>query len=303
MSERELRRLHGVEEGIGILTADVLNANPLDVLAGSLFQPVGSNSLLYERAEALLGSDVLLSSTVQDARETADGVELLVRQGAKEYLVQARRVLYAAPPSLSNLAPFALDKKEKAVFSQWTEDGEYVGVAEIPCIPHNLSGTYAHEVLVLLLLTLFQVTFLPSTAAPSNYLQVKDWPYSLQLDATGPADSHLFRVVLGANYTLTSDAFQTLVAQNVQRMGEAGTIGQCRPTFKAVSRHSRPLWKQSREQIEGGFVQALYGLQGHRKRWYVGYAWGAPYSSTVWGFVDTVLGRLMQDVGVEREGR
>ncbi|KAH9864097.1 hypothetical protein J1614_010030 [Plenodomus biglobosus] len=251
-----------------------------DMLSNSLFRPVGSNSLLYERALALLEPDVLLSSTVQDVTRTSDGAELLVKQGSTEYLVKARRVLFAAPPSLSNLAPFHPDDKEKAVFEQWAEGGEYVGVAKIGCLPEGVS-----------------VSFLPASAAPSNYLALKDYPYNLRLDSTGPAGSNLFRVLFGANFTLTAQIFRDLVASSVQKLRDAGTVtGTCETDFQAVSNHSRPMWKQSAGQIQGGFVQDLYGLQGHRGVWYVGYAWSAPYSSTIWGFAESVLARLVSDV-------
>ncbi|KAH9862618.1 hypothetical protein IAQ61_010036 [Plenodomus lingam] len=238
-----------------------------DVLSNSLVKPVGSNSLLYERALARLQPDVLLESTVQDVRRTSAGVELWVKQGSREYLIQARRVLYAAPPSLSNLGPFHPDEKEKAVFEQWAEGGEYIGVAKIDCIPEGVS-----------------VNFFPKSASPSNYLALKDYPYSLRLDSTGPPGMHLFRVIFGANFTLTAGIFKDLVADSVQKLQDGGAVtGRCETDFKAVSNHSRPMWKQSAEQIQAGFVQDLYGLQGHRGMWYVGYAWSAPYSSTIWG--------------------
>ncbi|KAF2849920.1 FAD/NAD(P)-binding domain-containing protein [Plenodomus tracheiphilus IPT5] len=250
------------------------------MLSNSFVKPVGSNSLLYERALVLLGTDVLLSSTVQDVMRTSEGVELVVKQGSTEYLVKARRVLYAAPPSLSNLAPFHPDEKEKAVFGQWDEGGEYVGVAKIDCLPEGSS-----------------VSFFPSKAAPSDYLALKDYSYSIRLDSTGPTGSNLFRVVFGANFTLNADTFKEIVASSVQKLQDAGTVtGTCETEFKAVSSHSRPLWKQTAQQIQDGFVQELYNLQGYRGVWYVGYAWSVPYSSTVWAFVDSVLGGLVEDV-------
>lgn len=290
--------------GVGVVCAQELTRLPsTDMLSNSLFRPVGSNSLLYERALALLGSDVLLSSTVQDVTRTSDGAELLVKQGSTEYLVKARRVLFAAPPSLSNLAPFHPDDKEKAVFEQWDEGGEYVGVAKIECLPEGASGTYHSRVIrsPCLLVPIDEqhvVSFLPASAAPSNYLALKDYPYNLRLDSTGPAGSNLFRVLFGANFTLTAQLFRDLVASSVQKLRDAGTVtGTCETDFQAVSNHSRPMWKQSAVQIQGGFVQDLYGLQGHRGVWYVGYAWSAPYSSTIWGFAESVLAGLVSDHG------
>jgi hypothetical protein len=51
----------------------------LDLLVGTLFKPIDNNGVLYERALELLKPDALLSSAVQDAKRTANGVELSVK--------------------------------------------------------------------------------------------------------------------------------------------------------------------------------------------------------------------------------
>jgi hypothetical protein len=252
----------------------------LDLLAGTLFRPEGYNSLVYERALELLHGDVLLSSTVQEATRTANGVELSIKQGDIAYLVKARRVLYTASPSLSNLKPFHPDDKEIAVFSEWAVNSEFVGVIKATCLPENYS-----------------ITYMPSAAAPSNQLALKDWPYSLRLDSTGPVGLSLFRVIFGANYTLNEDKFKDMVARSVKDIQDAGTVAEkCEVEFKAISDHTRAMWKQSAEQLQSGFVQDLYALQGYRSIWYTGYAWSAPYSSTVWAFTNTVLAKLLEDL-------
>lgn len=256
----------------------------VDLINGAFVRPEGSNSLVYERSLALLGSDALLSSTVQSVTQSPTGLDLTIKQGATSHLIHAKRVLYAAPPSLNNLSPFALDSKQTSVFSKWTEGAEYIGVAKIPCIPENTS-----------------VTYIPSTAIPSNQLALKDYPYSLRLDSTGPTGLSLFRVVFGANFAVKDQDFQNLVIADVEKLQDAGTIVSsnnetCTTEFKATSNHTRPLWKLSAEEMREGFVQDLYALQGYRGVWYTGYAWAAPYSSTIWAFTDTVLEKLVGDL-------
>jgi len=250
------------------------------VASNSLVVPVGSNSLVYQKALDLLKDDVLLSSSVQTAKRTANGVQLVVKQGAKTYQINAKRILYTAPPSLSALAPYKLDKKEKAVFSQGSDEAEFIGVAKIRCIAENSS-----------------VSYLPSAVVPDKQLYLKDWPYSLRLDSTGPLELGLFRVVFGADYLLSADAVKQLVTASVQRLQAAGTVtGQCNVEFKALSDHTRPQWYLTAEQMKAGFMTDLYSLQGHLSTWYTGYAWAAPYSSTVWAFTDTVLPKLLADI-------
>jgi hypothetical protein len=259
------------------------NSTTVDMLDGTFFRPEGYNGLVYERALELLRSDVLLSSTVLEAKRTSTDIELSVEQGDTRYLIKARRVLYTAPPSLRNLAAFQADEKEVAVFSTMKEDAEFVGVIHAPGIPEN-----------------FSITYLPSTTVPSNQLALKDWPYSLRLDSTGPSGLNLFRVIFGANYTLTSTEFEELVKKSVQDVQATGVVaGTCEVEFMALSDHTRPLWKQSAEQLKAGFVQDLYALQGYRNMWYTGYAWCTPYSSTVWACVDRLLPKILADLDAD----
>lgn len=249
-------------------------------MSGTLFRPVENNGVLYERALELLKPDVLLSSIVQDAERTGNGVKLLIKQGDTSYIIRARRVLYTAGPSLENLAPFHPDNKETATFSKWIKGAEFVGILKAPCLPENHS-----------------ITFLPSAAVPADQLAIKDWPYSLRLDSTGPPGQGFFRVIFGANYTVSPDTFKNLVLESIKDIQNAGTVAaDCEAEFKALSDHSRPWWPQSAEQLRAGFVQDLYTLQGYRDMWYTGYAWGAQYSSTVWAFTDTILEKLMKDL-------
>jgi hypothetical protein len=250
------------------------------VLENQLIQPLGSNSLVYQRALALLKPDVLLSSTVQSVQRTSTGARISVKQGTREYLINAKRILFTAPLSPSALAPYDLDDQEKEVFSTWSTTSEIIGVARIPCIPENVS-----------------VSYIPSAAVPANQVALKDWPYTLRLDSTGPAGLNLFRVILGADYTLSVPEFTRILTESVQKLADAGTVtGTCSVEIKATSDHTRPVWKQSKEQMEAGFVQELYGLQGRKGMWYSGNVWAAPYSSTVWAYTDEVIRKMLEDI-------
>jgi hypothetical protein len=138
---------------------------------------------------------------------------------------------------------------------------------------------------------------------PANQLALKDWPFTLRLDATGPADKNLFRVIFGANYTLSATDFTRLVSENVQNVIRAGSVNstsssgdgsECKLEFKALSDHSRTSWPQEADRLRKGFVQQLYSLQGYRGMWFTGYAWGTPYSSTIWANTDIVLERMIE---------
>lgn len=250
-------------------------------LASELLKPVRSNSILYQRALALLKDDVLLSASVQKVERSDAGAVLSVKQGEQEYKINAKRILFAAPPSLSNLAPYALDAKEQDVFSKWAISGEWIGIAHIPCLPEN-----------------FAINFLPSSIQPADQLALRDYPYQLRLDSTGPTGLGLFRVILGANFTVSAEEVRKLTEEGVAKLKAAGTVnGTCGVEFRAQSDHTRPLWiGVNKEEMEEGFVQELYSLQGYKGMWYSGASWAAPYSSTVWQYTDTVLEKLLEDL-------
>ncbi|EUC37469.1 hypothetical protein COCCADRAFT_85619 [Bipolaris zeicola 26-R-13] len=254
-----------------------------DFLQSKLFRPTNSNNaLLYTRALSLLKSDILLSSTVQSTKRTKNSIQLTVTHAnGTSYLITTKKILFTAPPTLTNLLPFNPDKRQKTLFTPWTPSAEFVAIIHAPCLPAKTS-----------------ISFLPHAVVPTSYLSLKDYPYTLRLDATGPVGTNLFRVVFGANYTLSTPEFQQLVRDRVQDVIRAGSVNttataNCEITFRASSDHSRPWWPQDAAKIQSGFVSKVNSLQGYKGMWFAGYAWGAPYSSTVWAVVDTVLERMV----------
>lgn len=250
-------------------------------LANELLRPVGSNSILYQRALALLKDDVLLSASVSNVERSDSGSVISLTSNSQAYKINAKRILFAAAPSLRNLEPYHLDDKEKAVFEKWAISGEWVGIAHIPCLPEN-----------------FTVNFLPSSVQPSDQLALRDYPYNLRLDSTGPNNLGLFRTFLGANFTVSAADVRKLTEEGVQKLVDAGTVnGTCEVEFRAQSDHTRPLWiGVDKGDMERGFVQELYSLQGYKGMWYSGASWAAPYSSTVWEYTDTVLEKVVGEV-------
>ncbi|KAF2475225.1 FAD/NAD(P)-binding domain-containing protein [Lindgomyces ingoldianus] len=273
--------------GIGglkkVLTLYVMQAFGAPIAkATSLFSPKGnSNSLLYQRAYDLLKDDVLLESRVAEASRELSGIRLVVkREDGTTWLIKAKRLLVTAPPSLPNLEPFDLDKQEKAVFSTWTPTWSFAGVLKVPCIPENYS-----------------VSYISSASLPSDHLALRDYPFTLRFDSTGPSGLGLFRVLFATNYTITHAEAKVTISESAQKLVTAGTFNttsDCKVDFVAFTDHNSILWRQSVEQIKAGFVQKLYALQGHRATWYTGGLFGSDYTSTVWALTSTVLPKLLK---------
>jgi hypothetical protein len=275
--------------GIGNLqtipTLHVIQAFGAQTAAGlvnGFAKPVVSNSLLYQRAYDLLEKDVFLNSVIQETERDSSGVRIVIQSNDRKTktLVKAKKILWTPYPSQENLKTFDQDNKERAVFRPWVPEWDYVGVAEIPCIPENYS-----------------ITYLPRTVVPSNHLAFRDYPYALSLGTTGPSGLNLFRVMLGATFSVSYKEAETMVFDSVQKLIEAGTLnytGQCEVNIKALSAHNGVLWPEGSDIIRKGFVQDLYSLQGYRSTWWTGRSWCGEYSSNVWAFTDTVLERLLK---------
>ncbi|KAF2275081.1 FAD/NAD(P)-binding domain-containing protein [Westerdykella ornata] len=271
-----------------LLTIDVVVAfgAPItrDVIAGGFIVPVVSNSLVYQRAYEVLKKDVLLRSRIKKAERRDKGVRLVVATPEGDVLVKAKRVLWTPYPSLDrNLVPFDVNQKEKDVFESWIVSPSFVGVLKVPCIPENYS-----------------IDYIAPAAVPADYLAVRDHRYTLRLDSTGPKGLGLFRALLSTNYSLTVEEAKQIIAGDIQKLVEQRTVewsGSCDVEFKAFADHTGVMWPtQDKEELEKGFVQRLYALQGYRSTWWTGRSFSAYYSSSVWAFTEGLLERLLKDL-------
>ncbi|KAF8215744.1 hypothetical protein K438DRAFT_1748656 [Mycena galopus ATCC 62051] len=241
-------------------------------LDGTMFDPLPfNNSILYGRAQELLGADVFFSTQVVNATRTDAGVSVLVQDDAgTTMLITAPRLLVSFSPTAANLAPLAPSAAETAVFSTFATSVLWVGVVRSNFIPDNTS-----------------VTFIPGADAP---------PYSVSIIWSGtPGLSEIF--FGGAGYTEDEakqallDAFQTLVT--------AGTFAPPageEPSAEIVAfiDHTGVGFDQSVELLQQGLIQDMYSLQGQTSTWWTGVLWCPGYSSNVWAFTDTVLPKLLE---------
>ena len=262
------------------VTSGFLNAN--------LFVPKGfSNNELYDRALKLLHKDVMLQSQVIAVARNAAGVKLVVQcaDGSKK-LVKAENLLFTPPPSLHNLAAFDLDSKEKAPLSTWTGTWSFGSVARNPSIPEN------HTVL-----------YYSPAAVPENYLDTRDYSYTLSIASAGDPGTGLFKVLMATTYPISHAGAKDLISAAVKNLTTSGTFSKSTDTsieFFDFVDHNSILWRQSPEQLRSGIVQDVYSIQGHRSTWYTGGLWGQDYSTNVWAFTDTVLPMML--AGMRRDG-
>ncbi|PSK37989.1 hypothetical protein B9Z65_1180 [Elsinoe australis] len=255
-----------------------------DFLASALFVPAnGSNSLLYQRAQSLLSSDLLLSSQVESAKRDDSGVALTIKTPFGTKYVTAKQLLFTPPPSLDKLTAFGLDATEIGVLSTWTPTWSFAGVVYLPGLPEGNT-----------------VNFYAPAANGSHYRAIRDFSTTFTLSSTGPPGSHLFRVLFASNTSISNDKAKQVISDDIDKLCSSGTFpgiaGQSSVEFKAFVDHNSILSRQSPEKLKDGFIHDLLALQGRRKTYFTGGLWTEDYTGTVWAFTDSLLPRLLANL-------
>ncbi|KAH8655460.1 hypothetical protein BX600DRAFT_439976 [Xylariales sp. PMI_506] len=250
-----------------------------DYLNNTFFDPAPfNNSLIYGAAETLLGEDLALTSTIVSANRSDDGVSLVVEnlQTGARTQVFAKTLLIASQPSVENLAVLDLDEQETAVFSTWSYGTVYTAVLKTNLVPDNTSVSFT---------------------APANSSNAK--PYTFTVTWNGA--SGYFWTIFTSQIDMSADEAKAAIVAQMQTLYDGGafppvTGDTASSEVVAISNHSSVVWGQSAEELQAGFVQDLYALQGHKDTWYTGGLWCPDYSSTVWAFTDTLLPKLLESI-------
>ncbi|GKT40628.1 beta-cyclopiazonate dehydrogenase [Colletotrichum spaethianum] len=237
-------------------------AHLLGLSAGYLYAPAG-NQVVYDKAGAFLGSDVLYSSVVVASNRTDDGVTAVVASANGRKLIKAKKLLITIPPTVENLAPFDLDDSEMSVFKQWQNVPYYVGVVSKSGLPD--------------LTNFLNVDITAPDALPQT-------PFVWRLETVGVPGYQTVKVIGEPQSSkaqgLVSDAVRKIAASTNATFTTGGD-------FSAWEEHSNIQLHVSTEAVKSGFYRDLYALQGKRSTHYTGNAWCSDYSPLLWAFTET----------------
>jgi flavin-dependent amine oxidoreductase len=228
------------------------------------------NSLLYERATAHLGEDVLLEARAVRAERSAAGVRVLVTTPDGPCLIVARELLVTAPPLPRSFEGFDLDPAERAVFGQFVPGAYYTAVARLSGLPAGVSlGNVAAE-------TPYHLPPLPG------------------LYGVGPtAAPGLYNVKYGSPVPLRDAVVRREIRAGLERVARAGTYPVVFEGLEAYSSHTPFELHVPPRAIADGFYRRLNALQGHRHTYYAGAALASHNSTRIW----TALERLLPAIG------
>ncbi|KAF4545829.1 Amine oxidase [Lasiodiplodia theobromae] len=241
----------------------------------------GNNSEIYGLAEAELGSDVHLHSTVLNASRdvsspTGHSTEILIQTPTGQKLIQAKKLLITIPPTLANLEPFDIDANERALFSQFHYDYFWTGLLNQTGIPVNVSVSNVDPSRQFWLPAMPAVYAFSVTHVPG----LIDWKYSAP-----------------TNLSVDSVKRETIAA--LDRIRDGGQLNfttspDVEPSFVAFADHSPYAMRVDPEAIKTGFYQMLYDLQGYNNVFWTGAAWHTHDSGLLWRFTDKIVNQLLE---------
>jgi len=224
------------------------------------------NSLLYERAPAHRGDDVLLDSHVLRVQRTSSGVRVLVATPGGLRLIVARKLVVTCPPLLRNFAGFDLDAAEKSVFGEFISGAYYTGVARLSGLPEGLG--------------------VENVAAGTPY----NLPPLPGLYGIGPTGiPGLYNVKYGSPSPLPEAVVRRNIRVEIERLAKAGTYPVRFEELEVFASHTPFELHVTPEAIAGGFYRRLNGLQGHNNTFYSSAAVHSHNSTRIWAGAETLL--------------
>jgi hypothetical protein len=262
----------GVGDILTIPTLYVMKAfgpnDILDLQTGFLTTALHDNSLLYSSAQAILGDDVLYSSTVLAVeRDTQNGVKMVVKTpSAGLILIESKTLIIAIQPTPDNLSPIDLDDHEQHLFAKFTWTEYFTGILKNTGIPSNTSLV---------------------NISPSLPYTVPAPPSIYSLEQSGDPGLLLVKY-LSTDITTPDDSIEDAILSQVKNVDVAGKTAS-NPEFVVSSNHKPFTLSVSAEEIEEGFYGELYALQGAKETWYVSATFHTHDSSLIWRYVEGLL--------------
>jgi hypothetical protein len=264
----------GIGDVLGLPALYAINTFGLgvsgNILARSfLTAQAGDNSLLYARASAHLGEDVLLDSQVLRVDRDRDGVRVLVDTLDGPRLIVARKLVFTGPPLLRNFAGFDLDAAERSIFAQFISGSYYTSQVHLSGLPAGVG--------------------LGNVAADTPY-NLPPLPGIYGVNPT--AVPGLYSVKYGSPAPLPDIVVRRNIRAGLERVAKAGTYPVVFEEFAFYSSHTPFELHVRPSAIEGGFYRRLNGLQGRNHTFYAGAALASHNSTRIWTAIEGLLPKI-----------
>ena len=248
-----------------------LNANTLNSLAKGSLTPTSHNTGdLYVKALAHFGPHALLNTSILAMdRSSSRNVKMVVETNRKHpRLIIAKKLLSTPPPKIHQLVGYDLSADEIELFSQFFDNGYYVGLLNHTGLPANMSYT---------------------ALSPG---QMYDLPHLPGIYGIGPTGaSGLLQVFYGSPTPMSIRDVQADILADVKRLAIAQGYSNAsiEPEFVAFTDHAPFNLMVSDKAIANGFYKKLYALNGRRNTFYSGAAWQAQDSNSIWEYTESYI--------------
>jgi hypothetical protein len=240
--------------------------------AGVFVPQSGRNSELYDKISALLGSDVLYSSTATTTIRTSTGVYVVVtsNDGSTLTIVNAKKLLVAFEPSPTNVLPLALDATESAVFNQLSFSSVHLGILNKTGFPDGFSFTNT-----------------PDGQVPSNYLVLpKTLPFVGRFEWMGGDN---IRVIITGDWDYDDASAQALTMTVINKLYSTKMIQNNKYNIASWGNHGPMHARATLDSVRSGLIQKQYALQGYRSTYWTGAAFAAQFTTLLWEYNNQYL--------------
>lgn len=251
-------------------------------LQGAYVPASGRNQDLYDAVATYLGNRVYLNTRAVDSKRTDDGVVVTVRNeiDGKETIFHAKKLLIAIQPVGNKLAAFDLDANEKALFSKMQYTREYTGIVSSSSIPPNTTTNN-----------------LPYSENSNSFLTWPDFNFTAYFQALD-YDKDLFEVLMVGDERLGPEEATAMAEKDFLNLVHSSVFWESssnEPKLEWLdfSDHGPMHDRVRRKDLEAGFVQNLYALQGQRSTWYTGAAWASNYQTILWEYNEILLPKIL----------
>jgi hypothetical protein len=241
------------------------------ILGGSFVAPATGVGSLYTAIADHLGDDVLLNAKVVTAIRCGNArAYLLVNTSRGLRIVDCKKLLVTAPPTVTSFLGFDLDAAELDVFRRFKPNFYYTAVLRLSGLPagHTLSN-----------------------AAPETFQNIAPMPGIFSISPS-PTPG-LFNCKYGATTALSDAQVRFDIEKSVERVRVPG-LGRIRVLdFATFKSHSPYALMASPTDIRGGFYARLQALQGRNNTFYAGAAHQTHSSAAIWAYVESLLPALV----------
>lgn len=240
----------------------------------------GRNQDVYDAIAAILGDKVYLNTQAISSNRTDEGVTVTVQNAITQEVttIHAKKLLISIQPVANNLEAFDLDAQEQAVFDKIQYSRIYAAIVSNPALPVNHT-----------------VYNLPYSASDNTQLHWQDFNLTAYFEAADYSKD-LFQVTMVGDEGLGPVEAKAMAEQNFATLVESGVFTGTEQTelnWLGFSDHGPMHDLVSREDMEAGFVQDLYALQGLRSTWYTGAAFASNFQTILWEYNEILLPKML----------